>query len=94
MEVGVGRSTFWSGYMNDKVAKLKLGKVSKPYKTFYWSRYYEEDTGFVFWKLNYRVDTQIVGISKACHITEDRRYMAMQVRKARRELKEFVRRQP
>ena len=74
----------------NKEDRVKLDKSSKPYKTFCWSRYYEEDTGFVVWRLSYRAGTQIVGISKACHITEDRRYMARQVKKARRELKQFI----
>ena len=74
-----------------KIDRLKLPKTSKPYKSFYWSRYYEEDTGFVTWKLTSRAgSTQVAGISTVCCITEDRSYMAWQVKKARRELREFI----
>jgi hypothetical protein len=75
--------------MNEKNNRLLLVRLSKPNRPFNWVRY--QENGLIHWRLRY--------ISKGCkvercrgfEVCEDRRYIAWELRKARRELRAAIR---
>lgn len=76
--------------MNIKLERLCHEKVNKLHRSFHWSRHCEEDTGFVHWRLAKIVNGELAVVTIACRVYEDRWMIARRLKRARWQLKQYV----